>query len=352
MKKLFVILFLLFAVRAEAATQLLKTVKPSGGDYTSLEACMNANEQNLVAVDKYFDVEIDGNWSSADTTACTIHLYTTDATRYINIYTTTAARHLGKITGTISEYRLSSSGWNVTLLNILNGFVTVTGLVFDRTGGGGDSYDMFVGDSGSSTATIKIISCIGKGSPANNFRSHDCKTLFINCISYNAAFSGFNLNDNYGVSGCYNCTAIDNDKGFVTNYASSNQFYTNCLSHSNTTADFSQNGGRTLVCNYCSSSDATADDWGGVGNRVSQTFTFIDEVNDNFHLASNDAGARDYGQTNPGSGLFTDDIDGQTRSGTWDIGADEYVAAGGGDVYSGRGLGRGIGRGIMGGVMR
>jgi len=25
---------------------LKKTVKPSGGDYTSLEACMNANEQD------------------------------------------------------------------------------------------------------------------------------------------------------------------------------------------------------------------------------------------------------------------------------------------------------------------
>src|SRR3990167_10661052 len=77
------------------ATQLKKTVKPSGGDYTSLEACMNANEQDLVAADKYFDVEIDGTWSSADTTAVTIENYTTDATHYINIYTTATARHLG-----------------------------------------------------------------------------------------------------------------------------------------------------------------------------------------------------------------------------------------------------------------
>ena len=45
------------------ATQLLKTVKPSGGDYTSLEACMNANEQDLTAADKYFDVE----WESSNT---------------------------------------------------------------------------------------------------------------------------------------------------------------------------------------------------------------------------------------------------------------------------------------------
>ena len=41
------------------ATRLYKTVKPSGGDYASLEACLNANEKNLVTADQYFDVEID-----------------------------------------------------------------------------------------------------------------------------------------------------------------------------------------------------------------------------------------------------------------------------------------------------
>jgi len=78
------------------ATQLKKTVKPSGGDYTTLNACLAANQQDLVAADKYFDVEIDGTWASADTTAVAgLTNYTTDATRYINIYTTAAARHLG-----------------------------------------------------------------------------------------------------------------------------------------------------------------------------------------------------------------------------------------------------------------
>src|SRR3990167_4525241 len=98
-KLLFITLFLFLTANAEAVTQLKKTVMPSGGDYTSLEACMNANEQNLVTADQYFDVEIDGTWSSADTTAVTIENYTTDATHYINIYTTSAARHTGKASG-------------------------------------------------------------------------------------------------------------------------------------------------------------------------------------------------------------------------------------------------------------
>jgi hypothetical protein len=65
----------------------------------------------------------------------------------------------------------------------------------------------------------------------------------------------------------------------------------------------------------------------GTGNRFSQTFTFAGASD--YHLASTDAGARDYGVSDPGSGLFADDIDGETRSGSWDIGSDEYVAAGG-----------------------
>lgn len=48
-----------------------------------------------------------------------------------------------------------------------------------------------------------------------------------------------------------------------------------------------------------------------------------------FALASDDAGAKDYGETDPGSGLFDDDINGDVRSAPWDIGAHEFQAAAG-----------------------
>ena len=108
------------------ATQLKKTVKPSGGDYTSLEACLNDNEQNLVTADKYFDVEISGEWSSADTTAVTIHNYTTDSTRYINIYATGDAKHSGKV-GT--GYTLKN-----TLLISFVPYTRITDLILEPTG--------------------------------------------------------------------------------------------------------------------------------------------------------------------------------------------------------------------------
>lgn len=77
--------------------EIKKTIKPSGGDYTSLEACMHANEQNLVTGGNYFLAEIDGDWSGgADTTAVSINGWTTAAANYISIYTTATARHDGK----------------------------------------------------------------------------------------------------------------------------------------------------------------------------------------------------------------------------------------------------------------
>lgn len=59
-----------------------------------------------------------------------------------------------------------------------------------------------------------------------------------------------------------------------------------------------------------------------------RTVTFEDEAGDDFHLDSTDTGAVDYGTDLSGDAnlAFTDDIDGNTRSGTWDVGADEIIA--------------------------
>src|SRR5574343_565781 len=81
------------------ATELKHTVKPSGGDFTSLDAAIDhlvASHANLVGSDNYATIEIDGTWSSADTAAVALAGITTDATRYLHIYTTAAARHDGK----------------------------------------------------------------------------------------------------------------------------------------------------------------------------------------------------------------------------------------------------------------
>jgi len=99
--------------------------------------------------------------------------------------------------------------------------------------------------------------------------------------------------------------------------------------------DFKAAGGPnpgTITCNI--SSDGTANDWGGAGNLVnkaaSNQFVSLAGDSEDFHLKS-DADCIDAGTSI--SGEFTTDIDGQTRSGTWDVGADEYIAPGGVDRH-------------------
>jgi hypothetical protein len=84
----------------------------------------------------------------------------------------------------------------------------------------------------------------------------------------------------------------------------------------------------TFLVENCATSDGTADDFGGTGNKVNQIFDFVNEAGYDFHLAQTDTSARGAGANLSADTYlpFSTDIDGQLRnpSGTgWDIGADE-----------------------------
>jgi hypothetical protein len=95
---------------------------------------------------------------------------------------------------------------------------------------------------------------------------------------------------------------------------------------------FTKSAGGALSCDYCASSDDTADDQGGTGNRVSQAFTFVNAAAGDYHLDGADTGAQGYGIDLSGDGSYPlgVDIDGDTvpASGV-DIGADQIVDGGG-----------------------
>jgi len=148
-----------------------------------------------------------------------------------------------------------------------------------------------------------------------------------NTLIYDCGYKGIIDNGHPHNSYWYNITVKDCDsRGFNVWATDGSVIVKNCLSDGNGDYDFRVNASYTTLYN-CASSDGTADDYGGSGNRINQTFTFIDEANDNFHLAPNDTCARNYGtdlSSDPNL-AFNDDIDGETRTGTWDIGADEEV---------------------------
>lgn len=66
-------------------------------------------------------------------------------------------------------------------------------------------------------------------------------------------------------------------------------------------------------------------DLNGVHSRDSVNIQFVDPASFDFHLATGDTAARDQGLANPVPGLFSNDIDGQTRAAPWDVGADEAL---------------------------
>jgi len=339
MRKLLLLFLTIFLIPSLlfSATQLKKTVKSADGDYTSLSACMNANEQDLVSNDKYFDVEIDGVWASEDTTACIVDNYTTDTTRHINIYTTATARHDGKWKATAYTMKNGSAlhingvkHVSVTGIQIdLNETVAGVGIKISDPDGGHNAVDILIdkciiknGDLTSWTPPSKgfqsglftsgcvrntLIYSVGMGmSDYNNLGSNAYPAwLFYNCVIRDIPVSGFS--NTYGI--------LYNGTGYTI---------VNCAVFDVGTAgnDF---GGASLTIFRCASDDGdgtsavTPADWDAV---------FTDQDNGDFSLESTDTDL-----TGAGFNLsltFTDDIIGATRTSPWDIGA--YKAEGGGDI--------------------
>jgi hypothetical protein len=320
--KPFVVAYHYWIENAYAATQLKKTVKPSGGDYTSLEACMHANEQNLVTADKYFDVEIDGAWSSADASNCVIHNYTTDATRYINIYTTSAARHLG--VWSTSYYRIVATGGNTPKIDLYTNYTRITGLQLHSTETpGGTECAIIIQTGGGNNCWIS--KCILRGGRYSVWLAGtDSPTVYFwNNIIYTASVGAFVMVNGNPTVNIYSSTFIGTDYG-IRNLGGT-AVVKNCYAYGTTSYV-----GCTITTS--ASSDAST---GTAGLRsiayTTANFTNVTANSEDLHLvlgsALIDVGTNTSGDSAPLN--FTDDIDGVTRSGTWDIGADEYVSAGG-----------------------
>lgn len=80
--------------------------------------------------------------------------------------------------------------------------------------------------------------------------------------------------------------------------------------------------------------DILTQDASGTSGNQNQTVTFVDAANWDYHLGGADTNAKDQGTSLAADGAwpFTTDGDGATRSGSWDIGADEITAGGGSAV--------------------
>jgi hypothetical protein len=317
--------------KAWAATQLLKTVMPSGGDYTSLNACMVAQQQNLVTNGYYLDVKIDGTWSSADTTAVNITSYTTDSTHYINIYTTSTARHHGVYSESYYVLKASSAGASVYDDGGI-GNITLKNIQVQNTYAGTSIYSNAIRVNGDNNFVIGgIFISNGTNSSSSALRSTALKNLtvensiFISKGGADAAYVGG------GYSGAtehfYNSNFISlgSNKGFNQFNSGSYQVdVQNCYASSTSGTAYSMGAlTKTFLTSASSDTSGTA----GLQNIAYSTanFTNVTSGSENFNLPT---GSALIGAGTDLSSTFTNDITGATRSTPWDIGAFKYASAG------------------------
>lgn len=308
-------------------TTVTKTVKTSGGDYSSLASWVsgrvaaNADFTSADVIEKASCY----NFSDNVGTLTNINGATTDATRYWWVYAT--ERHNGK--WSTSGYRLESNHNFSRVLYVSDFYCRIDGIQVRQNGTGSNAYGPISVDPGSGTSDIRIENSIiagGGGTTTDNdgsgiqFVTSSSLTLR-NSMVFNSKRAG--IRDNNFGGGTFtvqNVTfAANGTYGIHANGAT--YVVKNCYSGGNGTDAYS--GSMTLTtCMHDTATSFT----GSTGSKTYNTtqFTNVTATTEDFHLPSGSA------LIDAGTDLsvtFTTDIDGDTRSGTWDIGADEYVSA-------------------------
>jgi hypothetical protein len=286
-------------------------------DYGGID--FGSHEQgDLVSADKIAVVRIEENWTEPDTAFLSISGWNTDVAHYIKIYTSPEARHNGTAG---SGYQLSSG------FSVYNraAYLSIEGLEIYRQDGHcvylrpesiegfGEielSHNLIHGDAVNTNNGIYNYTCEGTVKIWNN-------------IIYDVASLGYNaaIQNDRGTAYIYNNTIASTISGYGIR-AAGMVYAKNNLCHA-INGDF--NGAFYPGSDYNASSDDTAP---GFNSLENQKFAFIDSSGKNFHLALTNNGASNLGIDLSADIIipFSDDIDGDERTGGWDIGADEEPA--------------------------
>ena len=301
------------------------TVKSASGDYTTLNAALAGESANLVTGTCILTIEC---YAMQDTTAAgTGTGYTTNASYYINIVAPAGNRHTG-IRST-SAYRLEPTvnyGWALT---IEEAYTRVTYLQI-RNASAFNSGALNVDATNCLIRECLVYDTEGASSDGRGIVGGQTTNYFINCIVLNC-IDGFRITENSNI--VYNCVSLNNTgygfqiTGFKTLVAK------NCYAGANGT-DYQVDTNGTLTKTTCHASDTTGNTQTACSTSSGAYFTNVTAGTENIHIGASSAligvGTDLHAD---GTFAFNTDIDGETRpDGAWDVGADEYVAAGGGTV--------------------
>lgn len=289
--------------------------------YVSLSAWEAAQQQDLDTGNNIAEC-ICETGGTADTTAVTIDGWTTSATDYIDIKTSSGHRHAG--VWNTAKYLLEAAPAGTGVLIIAEDFVRLTGLQVRWINGTPGTNASAVRTSGTfgATADIRVESCILREGRYTVRNDGACALLLRNTVIYGNTVGGAvaTAASTACVLTAENCTVIGVTNGIQDAAAAAT------LVGRNTYAAGTTAFSAMTTMTTCASSDTTGS--AGLQNVAHSTanFTNVTAGSEDYHLVTGSA-LIDVGTDLSGS--FTTDIDGATRSGTWDIGADEFVTAGG-----------------------
>lgn len=313
------------------ATPVTKTIKSSGGDYSSLNAWEAGEQADLVSAD---EIAIAECYAFEDTTEVTIAGWTVDSTRYIKIYTPTAERHPGYWSN--SKYRIVPGGGPHQAIDVETSYTQIIGLQVESPDSSSDyKYGIQVSSTVTSVLIEKNIVHMCANSTGSNHGGIQATLSGVNGPTYikNNLVYEFDNTDGFGMSTAsatsdkayvYNNTIVDCDDGLKTGYqdtvAKNNLVYSCPNAYSSEFASGSD---------YNSTDNNEDMEGGGANNRKSQTFTFVNAGAKDYHITTGDTGAHDHGVNLYADGnlAVTDDIDSEARpsSGSFDIGMDELA---------------------------
>lgn len=296
---------------------------------------------NLVSADRAITVHCKG--TAADTSEPIWENLVTDATRTITVTVDVADRHDGK--WNTSKYRLVNGNYFAALQVKGIKYFTASWMQIEqnRTGSSGGTEGsgidtrgqglnggkwVFEGNIIRYTGDYVNVSATGFEDDVND--TNLVKVFRNNVILYFKRGGYFRTGDDGSYylfnNTCYSNEATGDICIVIRDYGSGTITYVAKNNLANGTLqgyDISGNGVYTHSNNLSedtSSPDNTLD---------SKAVTFVNEGGGDFHLASADTAAKDAGADLSGvTNGFTVDIDTQTRSGTWDVGADEYQSTG------------------------
>jgi hypothetical protein len=314
----------------------------AGGDATTDDV-----GKDLFTANEQWNIALYANETTADQTAVTINGWTTASANYLRVYTPTSAsevgtsqRHAGKWDNTKYKLQISTEGHT---LEVRESYTQIEGLQIQSTtyAAEGSVYGISLYDPGASGITgIRIDNnIIRSGDNSYALRlgikvdPHIFAPVYIwNNVIYNfSTVSGYGMSvdTDYGTapSFVYNNTIINSTTGIYSAYSDTKAI--NNIVKGSTDA-FSGSFANGSDYNATDIADSTVGEvnTNPIHDKQSQIFVFIDETNKDFHLSPSDTAAKDAGAdlTSDSYLPFTTDIDGATRTGTWDIGADENTS--------------------------